>query len=84
MNGENAARICSSPDKEYCSNQIRFVPTINENQYINITLYIFTSKEGKESSPYEIIKGSLATLTRPENVNEKYLIFNIKFIDIND
>ena len=82
LNGDNAARICSSPDKEECTNQIRFVETINENQYINITLYIFTSKEGKESSPYEIIKGSLATVTRPNNVNGMWLIFNIKFIDI--
>jgi hypothetical protein len=80
--GDNAARICSSPDKEECTNQIRFVETINENQYINITLYVFTSKEGKESSPYEIIKGSLATVTRPNNINGMWLIFNIKFIDI--
>ena len=79
----NAARICSSPDKEECTNQIKFKSTYdNNNQYINITLYIFTSKEGKESSPYEIIKGSLATLSGPSTVNNHWLIFNIKFIDI--
>ena len=81
--GDNAAKICSSPDKEECTNQIRFVSTTNNNnQYINITLYIFTSKEGKESSPYEVIKGSLATLIGPNEVNGRWLIFNIKFIDI--
>ena len=80
----NRATICSSPDKENCNININFItPDIKDNNNININLYIFTSKEGKESSPYEIIKGSLATVTQtPLNSANRILTLKIKYYDI--
>ena len=76
----NKAKICSSPDQGNCNIDIicnRPEPSANLN---NIELYIFTSKEGKESSPYEVIKGSLAEIT--QNGQSELLTLNIKYIDV--
>jgi len=76
----NKAKICSSPDQGNCNIDIicnRPEPSANLN---NIELYIFTSKEGKESSPYEVIKGSLAEIT--QNGQSELLTLKIKYIDV--
>ena len=79
---DDRARICSSPDKEDCNINIKGNKDIEDtNQDININLYIFTSKEGKESSLYEIIKGSLITANQISS-NAPILTLNIKFIDV--
>ena len=78
------ARICSSPDKEECNININR-NQVNEatNHDNNFNLYIFTSKEGKESSPYEVVKGSLVTSNQASSNNENSILtLSIKFIDV--
>ena len=77
---KNKAKICSSPDQENCNIDIICNRPESSANLNNIELYIFTSKEGKESSPYEVIKGSLAEIT--QNGQSELLTLKIKYIDV--
>ena len=73
-------KLCSSPVN--CDNDAIINNTVFNDDHkggVNIQLDIYTSKEGKEYSPYEIIKYSFINITSNEN---NLLVLNIKFIDI--
>ena len=76
-------RLCHSPID--CEN-IKYdcsPPTLTGNQNTIFTLNIYTSKEGKEHEPYEIIKGYKCYATESNsNENQKILTLKINFIDI--
>ena len=76
------AMICSSPYEENCNININYKSPEDLTNLNNIDLYIFTSKEGKESSPYEVIKGSLAEVTQNQNSASNLLTLKIKYIDV--
>ena len=80
---EQNMKICLSPKD--CDNSIEIVSNSHnvrdqEDQDYNIQLIIYTTKKGKEYSPYEEIQYSEIFIN--ENAINGLLIFKIKFIDI--